>query len=188
MSERPRDEADQPATDPTDDALDDPALDDPDLDDPALNDDAELRDEFGDLDAMLVDAKRAKGRVGRVIAQRDVEQAAQEEKNEAGYVMREYRRVMYQFSFIGIEFGVALVIGYFLGNWADQRLDTAPWLMLCGVALGFTAAGMDLVRLVRKAKRHAPAADADDGQSAQSPSAESADEARASDGDTAAGD
>jgi ATP synthase protein I len=75
-----------------------------------------------------------------------------ESDEDTGYILREYRRVMYQFSFIGIEFGVALVIGYLLGNWLDEKLDTAPWLMLVGVALGFSAAGLDFYRLVVKAR------------------------------------
>jgi len=72
---------------------------------------------------------------------------------DSGYIVREYRRVMYQFSFIGIEFGVAVALGALGGRWLDNRWDTAPWMMLLGVALGLTAAGQDLYRLVKKAQK-----------------------------------
>jgi ATP synthase protein I len=75
------------------------------------------------------------------------------EEEDPGAVLREYRRVMYQYSFIGIELGVAVAIGVLLGRWLDEKWGTAPWMMLAGVALGLTAAGKDLVRLVRRAKK-----------------------------------
>lgn len=42
---------------------------------------------------------------------------------------------------VGIELAVAVGVGYFVGDWLDARLGTAPWLMLlflgCGMAAGF---------------------------------------------------
>lgn len=60
---------------------------------------------------------------------------------------------MYQYSFLGLEFGVAILIGVGLGYWADSKWDTGPWLMLLGFAFGLTAAMKDFMKAVRKAKR-----------------------------------
>ncbi len=57
------------------------------------------------------------------------------------------------FSAIGIEFGVAVLFGYFAGKWLDEFFGTSPWLMLLLMLLGFVAATRDLFRLVRKHKR-----------------------------------
>ncbi len=57
------------------------------------------------------------------------------------------------FSFIGIEFGVAALIGFFAGSWLDEQFDTAPLLTLVLMFLGFAAATRDLFRLVRKHRK-----------------------------------
>ena len=36
----------------------------------------------------------------------------------------------------GLQFAVALLASLFLGQWLDDRLGTAPWLMLLGVFVG----------------------------------------------------
>ncbi len=46
----------------------------------------------------------------------------------------------------------APLIGYFAGNWADKRFGTEPYLMILGLVLGFTAAGREIYRLVKKAQ------------------------------------
>jgi F0F1-type ATP synthase assembly protein I len=74
-------------------------------------------------------------------------------EEDTGLILKEYRRVMYQFSFIGIEFGVAIILGYLLGHWIDEQLDSAPWGMLIVLALSLTAAGRDFVRVIKKAKK-----------------------------------
>jgi ATP synthase protein I len=44
-------------------------------------------------------------------------------------------------SIIGIQFPIAMAIGYLCGWWLDKHLGTGPWLTivftLCGVAAGF---------------------------------------------------
>lgn len=57
------------------------------------------------------------------------------------------------FSFIGIEFGVAALLGYFAGSWLDEKAGTAPWLTLIFIFLGFGAATRDLFRLVKKHRK-----------------------------------
>lgn len=68
----------------------------------------------------------------------------------------EQKRMMKQagkYSFIGIEFGVSVVIGYFIGSWLDSRFDTSPWLTLVFILLGLASASRDLFRLARRYKR-----------------------------------
>ncbi len=54
---------------------------------------------------------------------------------------------------IGLEFGISVVIGYFIGNWLDQRLGTVPWLTLVFIGFGVASAARSLVRAARRAKR-----------------------------------
>ena len=68
----------------------------------------------------------------------------------------EQKRMMKQagkYSFIGIEFGVSVVIGYFIGSWLDSKFDTSPWLTLVFILLGLASASRDLFRLARRYKR-----------------------------------
>lgn len=58
-----------------------------------------------------------------------------------------------QFGFIGIEFGVATAIGFFVGEWLDGKLDTKPWLSLIFALLGIAAASRDLYSMVKRAQR-----------------------------------
>jgi len=44
----------------------------------------------------------------------------------------------------------APVIGYFAGNWADEKLGTEPYLLIVGVIFGFAAAGVEVYRIVKK--------------------------------------
>lgn len=45
------------------------------------------------------------------------------------------------------------LIGYFIGDWLDRKLDTAPWLMTIFIILGFVAAGREVWGLIRRASR-----------------------------------
>ena len=48
---------------------------------------------------------------------------------------------IWRLSSIGIEMGVAVIIGWLIGHFLDKRFGTDPWLMivfsLCGIAAGF---------------------------------------------------
>lgn len=57
------------------------------------------------------------------------------------------------FSYLGIFFGVSVVVGYAGGSYADRRLHTAPWLMLLGVLCGIAAGFKELLRLGRRFQR-----------------------------------
>ncbi len=45
------------------------------------------------------------------------------------------------------------LLGYFFGNWLDQKFDTTPWLMTLFVVLGFVAAGREVWGLIKRASR-----------------------------------
>lgn len=77
----------------------------------------------------------------------------EEETEDRGTIIREYRRAMAQYSFLGLQFGFATAIGGLLGWWLDGKFGTAPVLMIVGVLLGFSAAIKDFVKAVRKAKK-----------------------------------
>lgn len=57
------------------------------------------------------------------------------------------------YSYVGIFFGISIVIGYLGGAWADRRLHTAPWLMMLGVLCGIAAGFKELYRLARQFQR-----------------------------------
>lgn len=37
---------------------------------------------------------------------------------------------------VGLQFAAAILIFLFIGGWLDDRLGTAPWLLILGVMLG----------------------------------------------------
>jgi ATP synthase protein I len=45
---------------------------------------------------------------------------------------------------------VSPLVGFFVGNWLDQRLHSAPWLGIVGLVLGFAAAGRETYRIYRR--------------------------------------
>lgn len=46
----------------------------------------------------------------------------------------------------------APTIGFFIGNWADEKLGTQPYLMIAGLVLGFVAAAREIFNLLKKAQ------------------------------------
>ncbi len=75
----------------------------------------------------------------------DPEQAASDRRAQ-----RKMYRIMGSYSTIGLEFGVGLIIGHFLGKYLDGLLGTSPWLMIVCMVLGFLVGWVDLYRLVKK--------------------------------------
>ena len=47
---------------------------------------------------------------------------------------------------------VAPLVGFFIGRWADGKLETDPYLMITGLVLGFITAGREIYQLVKKAQ------------------------------------
>lgn len=46
----------------------------------------------------------------------------------------------------------AIVIGFLIGYWADNKLHTEPYLMLVGLGLGFAAAIREIIHLIKRAQ------------------------------------
>ena len=58
---------------------------------------------------------------------------------------------MSKYSYVGIFFGVAVVLGLLAGRWLDGRFRTEPWLTLAGVLIGVAAGFRELYRVSKQA-------------------------------------
>lgn len=56
----------------------------------------------------------------------------------------------------GGEFGAAIIVGALLGYGADNFLHTSPWGLIIGVALGFAAGVVNVVRVAQSYSRSNP--------------------------------
>ncbi len=54
------------------------------------------------------------------------------------------------FSGIGFAFAAFVFGGFFLGRWLDGFFATSPWLALLGGLVGFLAAIIELLNMLRK--------------------------------------
>jgi ATP synthase protein I len=63
---------------------------------------------------------------------------------------RKMLRVASRYSYLGIFFGVAVVLGLAVGSWMDAKLHTAPWLKLLWIVIGIAAGFRELVRLAKQ--------------------------------------
>lgn len=50
---------------------------------------------------------------------------------------------------VGIQVALAVIGGWLLGNYADQRLKTSPWIALIGLILGFAGGLYNLIRTMK---------------------------------------
>ena len=48
---------------------------------------------------------------------------------------------------VGIEFGISIAVCYFIGDWAQDRWDFAPWGGLVGVLVGFASGLRSLMKI-----------------------------------------
>ncbi|MEO6952133.1 MAG: AtpZ/AtpI family protein [Polyangia bacterium] len=64
-------------------------------------------------------------------------------------------RTASRFSYVGIFFGVAVVVGYLFGHWVEQRWGYAPWPSLAGVVFGVTTGFRELYRIAKLAQKDA---------------------------------
>lgn len=51
---------------------------------------------------------------------------------------------------VGLEVAGCIVVGLLVGHFADSKLDTDPYLMIVGFALGAVAAGKALWRVIKR--------------------------------------
>ena len=56
-------------------------------------------------------------------------------------------------STLGIEFALIMCFGTFGGLWLDRKINTFPWMVLIGSALGFALAMFVLVAHAKAATR-----------------------------------
>lgn len=54
-------------------------------------------------------------------------------------------------SSVGLELGIAVVLGLLLGYWLDQKLGTQPWMMLLWLVFGLVAGFRGVVRAIKRA-------------------------------------
>lgn len=62
-----------------------------------------------------------------------------------------------QLASVGLEMGLAVLIGWGIGSWLDRRLGTAPWLMILFLLFGSAAGFKALIELAREAEARAKA-------------------------------
>ena len=60
---------------------------------------------------------------------------------------------MSRYSYLGIFFGVAVVLGWLAGRWVDGRFKTDPWGMIVGLLIGVAAGFRELYRVSKQALR-----------------------------------
>lgn len=58
-------------------------------------------------------------------------------------------------SAVGLEMGVAVIIGLLMGRWLDGEFGTEPYLMILFTIFGFVAGVRGLIRGARRAERAA---------------------------------
>ena len=57
------------------------------------------------------------------------------------------------FAGAGLQFAVSIILFLVLGQWADRKLGTAPWLLLAGVFIGGAAAFYSMYRKIAAAQK-----------------------------------
>ncbi len=62
-------------------------------------------------------------------------------------------RIWLDVSIIGIQFPVAIALGYFFGRWLDGLFGTHPWLTIIFALFGITAGFVNLFRITAQAGR-----------------------------------
>jgi hypothetical protein len=71
-------------------------------------------------------------------------------KRDGGGESRHYYRTVAELASIPLTLGVSVVIGWWLGRWADNRLHTDWVFQAMGIAIGMTAGVRQTVVLVRR--------------------------------------
>ena len=62
-------------------------------------------------------------------------------------------RLWLDVSIVGIQFPVAIALGYFFGRWLDGLLNTKPWMTMTFALFGITAGFVNLFRITAQAAR-----------------------------------
>mgnify|MGYP001555625060 CR=1 FL=1 len=62
-------------------------------------------------------------------------------------------RLWLDVSIVGIQFPVAIAIGFFFGRWLDRQFNTYPWLTMIFALFGIAAGFVNLFRITAQASR-----------------------------------
>ena len=62
---------------------------------------------------------------------------------------------------LGIQLALSIVIFFFLGKWLDSKLETSPWLMLGGLAVGGVGGMIKFISAAMKLGQQQDASDAE---------------------------
>ncbi len=62
-------------------------------------------------------------------------------------------RSAYSYSAVGLEMGLAVAVGYWLGSWVDEQMAWAPFGMIGGVLIGSATAFLSLYRTLKRLER-----------------------------------
>jgi F0F1-type ATP synthase assembly protein I len=62
-------------------------------------------------------------------------------------------RLWLDVSIVGIQFPVAIAIGYFAGRWLDAQFKTEPWLTIIFALFGIAAGFVNLFRITAQAEQ-----------------------------------
>ena len=65
----------------------------------------------------------------------------------------EVYRILGMVGSFGFTTAGAIAGGYFLGNFLDKKLNTAPWLMLTFILLGIAGSFIEFFKLIKKLSR-----------------------------------
>ncbi|HEX4420181.1 MAG TPA: AtpZ/AtpI family protein [Kofleriaceae bacterium] len=56
-------------------------------------------------------------------------------------------------SSVGLELGIAVILGVLFGMWLDRQLGTEPWMMLLFLVFGLVAGFRNVLRAVARAEK-----------------------------------
>jgi ATP synthase protein I len=56
-------------------------------------------------------------------------------------------------SSVGLELGIAVILGVLFGMWLDRQLGTEPWMMLLFLGFGLVAGFRNVLRAVARAEK-----------------------------------
>jgi ATP synthase protein I len=98
-------------------------------------------------------------RLARVVRAGAISEMSTANSNSSrpGDVARTTRQVYRTLSMssVGLELGLAVVLGLLFGRWLDGQLGTAPWMMLVFLLIGSAAGFKGIHRMLRESDRAA---------------------------------
>ncbi len=86
---------------------------------------------------------------------------AEKPSNDAEQTARNFFRAA-SLASVGLEMGVAVFVGWWVGQYLDTRFDTTPWLMILFLLFGVTAAFKAIIRTAKQAQKYAASNDPPD--------------------------